>query len=115
MARFYSTENKYAVERDVLRANTDSFDSRAVIDGRLELVAVRLEFFAGRLELAAARRICVTISAGFSGLLGKGWRGIGRPRTGQGQRAGDQERGRRAANEDDGIFCVQLHIRFLRC
>jgi hypothetical protein len=71
VARFHSIESKQAVQRDVHanRGRIDQVDSRTVIYLRLQLVAIRLEFFAGRFERAAARRILMAEAASFAGLL----------------------------------------------
>ena len=56
----------------------------------LQLVAIRLEFFAGWLELAAAGRVLMAESARLAARSGKCRRGIGRSRNRHGQRACDQ-------------------------
>ena len=116
-ARLHSIESEHAVERDVHtnRNNTDQVDSRTVIYLRLKLVVILFEFLAGRLERAAARRILMAEAASFAGLLSICWRGADWPRNSHGHRARDQYCGRRAANKDDGFFCMHLHIRFLHC
>src|SRR5208282_3758593 len=51
-------------------ARLRSIDGEHAVYSRLELMAVRLEFFTGRLERAAARRILVAEAARFARLLG---------------------------------------------
>ena len=82
---------------------------------RLQLMAVRLEFFAGRLEGAAAGRILMAEGASFAGLLRVDRRGVGDVGQSQRHRAGDQYCGRATANKNEGLLCMHLHIRLLHC
>jgi hypothetical protein len=75
-----------------------------------QLEPVLFEVFAKRLERAAAGRVLVTLSTRFSGLGSKFRFGIGRSRNSHGQRSCDQYCGRRAANKDEGFFCMHIHI-----
>jgi hypothetical protein len=63
------------------KANTPS--TAASIESRLQLVVIRLEFFAGRLERAAARRILMAEAASFASLLSIGWQSTGGARNSQ--------------------------------
>ena len=84
-----------------------------VIEMRLQLMAVRLEFFAGRLEGAAAGRILMAEGASFACLLRVDRRGVGDVGQSQRHRAGDQYCGRAAADKNEGLLCMHLHIRLL--
>ena len=85
VARLHSIESGQAVDRDVHtnRGTTDQIDSRIVIYLRLQLVVIPLEFFTGRLECAAARRILMAEATSFAGLLSICWRGADWPRNSQ--------------------------------
>jgi hypothetical protein len=80
------------------------------LPGSLKLfVAIRFEFFSGRLEFAAAGWVLVALSTRLSGLGGKLRCGIGRSRNSRGQRDCDQYCGGCAANKDEGFFCMHFH------
>src|SRR5450759_3827940 len=103
------------LKRGFTQSKANAPSTAASIESRLQLVAILFEFFAGRLELAAARRILMAEAASFAGLLSIGWRGADWPRNSQGHRACDQYCGRRTANKDDGFFGMHLHIHVLHC
>ena len=82
---------------------------------RLQLMAVRLEFFAGRFEGATTGQILMAEGASFACLLRVGRRGVGDVGQSQRHRACDQYCGRAAANKNEGLLCMHLHIRLLHC
>ena len=79
---------------------------------RLQLMAVRLEFFAGRFEGATTGRILMAEGASFACLLRVGRRGVGDVGQSQRHRACNQYCDCRAANEDDEPFCARFLFHF---